>query len=242
MATVLSTIRDKARKTLLETTAGFWTDAELLEHIIDGMRDLWGAVVDLHQEHFFTVDATNVSLAADTATLTGVPSDVFRVMLIEPRDVSQSASDRNVTFIPRDYHSKEFIQARTVSAQSPGNGPVIYYAITQAGGPVGAPTIYVAPQLSSALNLRFVYIPTLVAGSSWLASSNNPIPGESDNALFAWTIAYARAKEREDRSPDPNWLAVYGTEKQNVLTRLTPRQEQEPEYAEGMFEGSGFWQ
>lgn len=242
MATVLSTIRDKARKTLLETTAGFWTDAELLEHLQDGIRDLWGAVVDLHQEHFFTVDATAVSLAANTATLTGVPSDVFRVMLIEPRDVSQSASDRNVTFVPRDYHSKEFIQARTVPAQSPGNGPIIYYAITQAGAPVGAPTIYVAPQLSSALNLRFVYIPTLASTAYDTASDNNPIPGESDNALFAWTIAFARAKEREDRSPDPNWLAVYGTEKQNVLTRLTPRQEQEPEYAEGMFEGSGFWQ
>lgn len=242
MATILSTIRDKARKTLLETSAGFWTDAELLEHEVDCIRDLWGAIVDLHQEHFFTVDATNVSLAADTATLTGVPSDVFRVLLIEPRDVTQSASGRNTTFVPRDYNSKEFIQARSIPAQAPANGPVIYYAISQAGAPVGSPTIHIAPNLSSALNLRLVYIPTLVDGASWLASSTNPIPGESDNAIFAWTVAYARAKERDDRSPDPNWLAVYGTEKQNILTRLTPRQEQEPEYAEGMFEGTGYWQ
>ena len=241
MATALSTIRDKARKTLLETTAGFWTEAELLEHLQDGIRDLWGSIVDLHQEHYFTVDATNVSQAANTATLTGIPTDVFRVLLIEPRDISASASGRNLQYIPRDYNSVEFIAARSLPDQDPTAGPTICYAVTQAGAPVGAPTIYVAPELTSALNLRFVYIPIIPAAAYAAATNTNPIPGESDNALFAWTVAYARAKERDDRSPDPNWLAVYGTEKQNILTRLTPRQEQEPEYVSGMFEGYN-WQ
>ena len=52
---------------------------------------------------------------------------------------------------------------------------------------------------------------------------------------MAWTVAFARAKEREDRSPDPAWLAIYATEKQNILTRLTPRQTQEPEIVGDMF-------
>lgn len=236
MATLLSVIRDKARKTLLETSASYWTDAELLEHLVDGVKDLYKGVIDLHQEHFQTIDATNVSMAANTATLTGVPADVLRVMLIEPRVLTAGTSGADTVFLPRDYHSAEFQQARSQAAQSPDSAQVIYYSISQAGAPVGAPTIHVAPNLSSALNLRLVYIPTV---GSLTAASNNPIPGESDNALYAWTIAYARAKERDDRSPDPNWLAVYSTEKQAVLTVLTPRQEQEPEYVKGMF--SDYW-
>jgi hypothetical protein len=88
--------------------------------------------------------------------------------------------------------------------------------------------------VNTAISLRFVYVPILAAVA---AAGSNPIPGESDNALIAWCIAYARAKEREDRSPDPNWLAVYSTEKTNLLVRLTPRQTQEPEVVEDFFEG-----
>ncbi len=237
MSTVLGTIRDNARQVLLETTASFWSEAELASIMIDGIKDMWGAIVDLHQEHFATDDATNVSLAASSNSLTGVPSDVFRVLLIEPRDLTSTASGRNIRFVPRDYNSPEFENARAMSSQDPSNGLVIYYAVWSAGAPVGAPTIKTAPQISSALNLRLVYIPSL-ADSAYndFSTDVNPIPGESDNALKAWTIAYARAKERDDRSPDPNWLAVYATEKQNIITRLTPRQEQEPEYVTGMFD------
>jgi len=239
MATLLSTIRTRARKTLLEETAGFWTDAELLEHIVEGVKDLWGAIIDLHQEHFVTTDVTNVSVAANATSLTGVPADVFRVLTIEPRDLTNTASSRGLLFVKRDYHHPEFVYARSLSAIDPSDrGLIIYYTIDNPGAPVAAPTIQVAPKLSSAVNLRLRYIPTLAA-SDMEAGDSNPIPGESDNALYAWCIAYGRAKEREDRSPDPNWLTVYATEKENVKTRLTPRDESEPEVAEGMFDGWG---
>lgn len=238
MAT-LGTIRTRVRTTgLLETTESFWTDAELLEHEIECLKDLWGAIADLRQEHYATDDATNVSLAASANSLTGVPADVFRVLLIEPRDLTSTATGRNIRFVPRDYNSPSFENARAMSAQDPANGLHIYYAVWGAGAPTAAPTIKTAPQLTTALNLRLVYIPTL-AVSGFSASTTNPIPGESDNAVYAWTMAFARAKEREDRSPDPNWLAVYATEKQNILTRLTPRQEQEPDYVGGIF--SDLW-
>ncbi len=85
----------------------------------------------------------------------------------------------------------------------------------------------------------YVYtLPTL------LDTDSNPIPGESDNALIAWCVAYAKAKEQEteQRVPDPGWLAIYNTEKQGLLVALTPRQEQEEEIAEGLFEGTdGGW-
>jgi len=189
----------------------------------------------LNQEHFLTVDTSSVTLAANTASLTGVPTDVFRVHLIEPAD-TQTDPGQRILFVPRDYNSSEFINARSRTALDPNGGVTIYYTLTQAGAPVAAPTVLVAPQISSALSVRFVYVPILAAVA---AAGNNPIPGEADNALIAWTVAYARAKEREDRSPDPNWLAVYATEKRNLLVRLTPRQTQEPDVVEGVF--SAWW-
>jgi hypothetical protein len=109
----------------------------------------------------------------------------------------------------------------------------VFYDIIGQGSPVAAPTVQVAPATNSAVLLRFVYVPTLAAVAS---TGNNPIPGEADNALIAWCVAYCRAKEREDRAPDAEWLAIYATEKANLLTSLTPRQTQEPEYVEAMFE------
>ena len=217
-------------------TNAFWTDAELLDYATRGVTDLWAAILDLHQEHYMTVDETNVSLAASAAQLTGVPSDTFRVLLIEPRDTTNANAHRNIRFVPRKFNSADFVNARAMSPIDPSGDSVIYYTLQGAGSPVSAPTVLTAPKLTSALALRFVYAPTLGV-SSYATTSTNPVPGESDNALVAWIVAFARGKERTDKSPDPGWLSIYSTEKQSLLTRMTPRQEQEPEYVEGMFEG-----
>lgn len=212
----------------------FWTDAELLNDVTNGAKDLWASILDLHQEHYQTIDITNVSLAASGTTLTGVPADCFRVQLIEVRDSTTNGSSRGIKFTPRKYNSQEFINARTRAAVSSTAVDEIFYSISGVGSPIGAPTINVAPSVDAAILLRLVYNPTLAALT---LSDSNPIPGESDQALICYGVAYARAKERDDRSPDPNWLAAYATEKQHILTRLTPRQEQEPEVVEGLFEG-----
>lgn len=216
-------------------TSPFWSSAELIDIMNRGIKDLWRSVLDLHQEHFLTNDITNVSVSASTNTLSGIPSDVFRVHLIEPVVTASTGSYRNLLFVPRDYNSPEFISARTLGDVDGTQDQVIYYCITSAGAPVGAPTVYIAPTFSAAIaagNIRFVYVPILADKTS---SSDNPIPGESDEALIWWTVAHARAKEREDGSPDPNALAKYATEKQSILTALTPRQTQEPELVEPLF-------
>ncbi len=218
-------------------TDKFWSDDELFNIALRGTTDMWGAIVDLHQEHYLTVDETNVSLASSATQLSGVPVDTFRVYMIEPLDptVNQCA------FVPRPYNHIEFINARsqTVSLSfEPTSGVNIFYDITGLGAPNAAPIILVAPKVSAAVSLRFVYVPTLNTQNMNL-NSNNPIPGESDHAIIAWIVAYARGKEREDRSPDPGWLAVYATEKNILLTRMNPRQEQEARYADGMFDG--YW-
>lgn len=235
-ATLISTIITDARVHLKETTARYWTDAELLAHFKKGVNDLWGAIVDLNQSHYQTTDITNVSLTANSETLTGIPSDCFRVVLIEPRSLSSASSGSSVMFWPRNAHSAAARNARQLSAQDPTVGLDIFYEVEGPGAPVGTPVVRVAPQISGTLLLRLIYI--AAPGSAALTTaSNNPIPGESDNAMMAWMIAHARAKEREDRSPDPNWLALYGTEKQSLLVRMAPRQQQEPEVVDDLFGG-----
>jgi len=232
MSTLLSSIEAQARKHILEDTPGFWTSAELIAIINLGVKDLWRDTADLKQEHFLTVDNTNVSLAASATSLSGVPADVHKVYLIEPRDITPTSASSRLVFRPMDYNSATFQAARGSSAMEATAG-VVYYAITGQGSPVAAPVIRIAPSVTSPVNLSFAYVPTL---ATLLATDTVPIPGEADTALIAWTIAYARAKEQEDRAPDAAWISVYSTEKQHLLQSLGLRQYQEPSYADALFE------
>ena len=208
------------------TLGHFWTDDELLRIMILGAKDLWRGFIDLHQEHFFTDDTTSVVLEANTLQLSGVPANVHRVLSIEPLT-------HGLSFDPQDFTTRPFRAARAAPAIG-ADGGKIYYAVTGAGAPTGAPTIYTAPRVNVDVPVRLVYIPTLSGGLT--ASDTNPVPGESDAALVAYTVAFALAKDREDRSPDPNWLAVYSTEKNSCLTASTPRQEQVPPVVTGIFD------
>ncbi len=232
MATLLSAIETNVRKDLKEATATFWTSAELIQHMNDGIQNLWGAIIDLFEEHYLTIDESNVSLAADSTSLTGVPSDTFRVHLIEPRDTTSAGDAPNTLFIPKEYNGPEFSNARSLGSQDPRAGLKIYYQVHGAGYPVGTPTVTTAPKISSALTLRFVYVPGIGAKSS---SDSNPIPGQADKAIHAYTMAFALAKEQEDKMPHPGWLQIFKTEKDSVLQRLTPRQTQEPLVVEDFF-------
>ncbi len=232
--------------------APFWTEDELLQLIIAGCKDLWKSIVDLHQGHFVRfVDSTSTPVGTLTLPagvnarmtfMTGVPTDCFRIMNIEPENLTNSnASGLIRYFKPSQMNSRDFQAARAMTIQDSGSYLTIFYDILNAGSPVAAPQIVTAPPVSSAIALRLMYVYTL---PTLLDTDNNPIPGESDNALIAWTVAYAKAKEQdtENRVPDPGWLAVYNTEKQGLLVTLTPRQEQEEEVAEGLFEGTdGGW-
>lgn len=212
------------------TLGQFWSDEELLAIMVLGAKDLWRAFIDLHQDHFFTVDVLHVWLPANAEWLSGVPGNVHRVLTLEPLEAST-----NVTFTPTEYKSSAFRAMRTRPPADPTSAPLeILYAVTGAGAPLGAPMIFTAPRVIVDLPIRLVYIPTL--GSGFTLLDYNPVPGESDAALVAYTVAFALAKDREDRSPDPNWLAVYATEKTSCLTASTPRQEQVAPVVTGIFD------
>ena len=180
-----------------------------------------------------------MSLAVDTATLTGTPADVHKIYLIEPRLNTSSGANKGLQFTPLDYNDHKFRAARTSGNVDPSNVE-LYYAITGQGAPVGAPTVHIAPKVNSAIaagNVRFCYVPVL-ATTDLEAGDNVPIPGEADNALIAWTVAFARAKERDDRSPDPSWLTIYSTEKAHLMHSLGLRQYQEVQIVDAIFEDS----
>jgi len=232
MATAITALVAQVRSHLNETTAAFWTDDELTLILKNGIKDLWRAINDNFQNYFLTIDATNVSLAAGAYSLTGVPADVSIVRLIEPRSLT---SYPFVRFLHRPYDHPEFQAARAAGTFDPSQLGTIYFDVSDAGAPVAAPTIRVAPAISAAMLLTLGYVPTLIY-SGVGAFTDNPIPGESDQALINWGVAYARAKERADRSPAPAWVQMYSAAKQNILTSLTPRQTQDETIAEGMFE------
>lgn len=233
MPTQISTIETLVRQRLDEISPRYWASDELVGIIGAGVRDLWRDIANLKQEHFLTVNTTDVTMPADSYELAGVPNDVHKVHLIEVRDLTSSSN--GLVFQPLDYNHKDFALARSRGSISP-EADTIFYAITAPGSPVGAPVIRVAPSVSSTVNLRFSYVPTL---GTLTAGSVVPIPGEADNALVAWSVAYARAKEREDRAPDPAWIKIYATEKDNLLNSLGLRQYHEPSYADALF--SEYW-
>src|SRR5689334_7937719 len=114
MATLLSSLETQARRHLNETTASFWSSAELIDICNHGIKDLWGAIVDLNQEHFEVDDITNVGISASVNTLSGVPTDVFRISLIEPKVTSPSGTYRGLIFVPRDWNHPDFVAARAL--------------------------------------------------------------------------------------------------------------------------------
>lgn len=217
------------RSNIIETAANFWTDAELLLHLNRGVKDLWRKIANVNQDYFFTTSIAP-SMAANGTQLSGVPTDVSIVHGIEPQSPN---SYPNLNFFPRRYTHADMVAARTRSAEDPMTAGPIYYALTGAGGPVAAPVIYVAPPISAAVPLRLTYtptIPTMVGGTA------NPIPGETDQALIAWVCAHALGKQA-NQVPDATWLAIYKTEADSVLLFATPRQDDEPDVAEAIFEG-----
>lgn len=232
MPTTLGTLETQVRINLNAPAATdlFWTSAEIIFWLNQGSKDLWRKLKDLYQKHHYTIDQTNVSLAASSNALTGVPADLHDVYFLRARVPSSYPSLR---FVPKDYGSLEFEAALALSAQDSTQVGVIYYDIVGQGAPVQAPTIKVAPQVNTAILLELGYVPTI---GSQTSGQNNPIPGESDAALIAYATAWARSKERPDKQPDPGWLGVYGTEAENLMVAMAPRQLQEPEVVVGMFE------
>lgn len=228
MATEVKDIIRQVRTRLGGKTTGTWPDADLRDYFRHGCLDLWGAILDVHGGHY--IEEKRVVLKANESTIGDVPENCFRVQFIEPWNTTSSGDWPDLKFTPKRYNSEDFRAARSLDATDVGSAEEILYDVTGVGAPIQAPLIRIAPQITTDLTLRLAFNPTVVI------ADYNPIPGESDNALIAWVTAWARSRERQDRMPDPGQLAIYATEKQSILTRMDPRQEQEPPEVVGLFD------
>ncbi len=231
MASLLSDIETTARKRLIEPVPRFWTSDELIGIAIAGIKDLWRSIVDLKQEHYLTIN-NSVIYPANGIELTGLPTDIHKVYMVEPLDPTENSANNGLRFQPLEYNHRFFQQARTMQSVAPVSTN-IYFSVAGQGAPDAVTRVLCAPKVTSNVNISFSYVPTLPLLNK---DSQVPITGEADNALVAWTVAYARAKERDDRTPDSGWMAIYGTEKQNLLESLGLRQYQEPKIGDAMFE------
>lgn len=228
MATLISALISQARETLLEDTPSLWSDDELVVIANRGIKDLWRAINNQYQDYFLTINET-VALAANGTALTNVPADCSVVRGLEQKDLSTYP---NLFFEFAPWNSVAFQSARAADAFDPTTGGKILWCVIGAGAPVAAPTIRVAPAPSTALTIRLSYIPTVPTVT---AASDNPIPGESDQALVDWILAHALAKDTEGQMPNAAYLTLYKTEKENILVSLAPRQQDTEQVVEDFF-------
>jgi hypothetical protein len=232
MATLLSAIETKVRDRLLAPAATdlFWSTADVMRVMNDGILDLHAAICQLNQAHFRTIDLTNVSQAASGTQLTGVPTDVLVVHRIRPRVPSNYP---NLQYVKRSYTSEDFENALALGTVAVDSGGAIFYDVQDAGAPVAAPVILVAPSINSSVPLALIYARTI---GPFIATDPNPIPGNSDNALETWCVAHLIGGE-DNKEPHAGFLQKYSTEKTKILVNLQPRDDSEPRYVDGMWEG-----
>jgi hypothetical protein len=237
IATLIRQVRISLRDELTQLVSGdpYWSDQEICDYMTDGMQILWRAIVDLYDHHFTVVDEENMYIEANVGRVYGVPDTVHRVTTLEPRVVGPDNPNPSVVFTPADWNSNNFTVARAQRASSP-RGMQIFYTLMAEGAPVSAPVIRIAPRVTEGMLLSCTYVSTLVPLT---LGGYNPIPGQSDAALKAYAMAYCYAKTREDNKPDPGWLAIFATERTDLMAKLDKRQDQQPDIVEGMFEPAG---
>lgn len=228
LQTLITMVRDKLNAPV--DTDLFWSDAELLRYMNRAIKDLWRAVNDNYQDYFLEVDEGAV-LPANSSEVLEVPERLAILREIEP--LSQ---DAELVFEFKAYNDPKMRAARRASPVDPTSANTVYFCLISAGAPVEAPTIFIAPQITSELELRLAYVSTIDETTD--ATDVNPIPGESDMALVNFTLAQAISRQGGQDNIDLSgeYLAKYATDKANLLVGLTPRQERDDDVVEALFE------
>lgn len=212
-----------------------WDDDELLGHARKGISRLWRRIVDVYENHFMTIDSTSAFIDAGATSISGIPDDCYRVVLVEPRVIGPSSSNPGLIFKPKKWQDPLFLNARAQAPITPSEG-IVYYQLHEQGPPIGPPVVRIGPTLASSMLLTIAYNQR-IAVEALDEDDDNPIPGDADHALTCWIVAHAKAKDREDQRPDQGWMSDFEKETYTILTSLAPRQSQEQEHVEGFLEG-----
>lgn len=147
VATMLTVVRDH----LDETSAGYWSDAEITRAVVRNFRQLWARIIAIRDDWFKSTTPATLSILADGTLKYALPADFFR-----------AASIRTTT------SGKEFIRWEWRSCKDPifiagqrgditnTDPSVIYYDIEGVSSIVISPV----PRQALAAALEYYTIPT----------------------------------------------------------------------------------
>lgn len=195
----LTQLRTAVRDVLDESSASFWTDAQLNRYINRAKDRVWNRVKALNEDYFTVTrsstdgsltilsesyNASSFAIAADTRDYT-LPPDFSEMKLIEC--ITDSYED--IRFVYRDLARPDMrAMLELADSQTPGG---FFFDI------IGERTMRIAPMSSVALDLRITYVQSFADLSDDTDELTMPHP------LYLAVEEYAIARAlRQDRNPD----------------------------------------
>ena len=150
MADSLTTMTTLIRDNLDETTAGYWTDAEIQRKIVRRFRELWSRIIGIRDDWFKSTTPATVTLVSGTLKYS-LAADFFRVATIRTTTSGKEA----VQWIWMSCKDPRFVEGQRadVTYSDPG---IIYYDIE------GVTSIVVSPLPRATLigSMEYYTLPT----------------------------------------------------------------------------------
>lgn len=142
------------RENLDETTAGYWTDAEIQRKIVRRFRKLWNKIIALREDWYKSSTPATVTLVSDTLKY-ALAADFFRVATIR----TTTSGKESVQWVFMSCKDPRFIEGQRadVTYTDPG---VIYYDIEGLAG--ASANIVVSPRPRATLvgSMEYYTLPT----------------------------------------------------------------------------------
>lgn len=229
----LTNLRDAVRDNLDETTASFWSAADIDRYINRAKDRVWMEVRKLKKD-YFTVTRTStdgsLTILGETYAATGfqvvastrdytLPPDFSEMTLVE---VTTSGYE-TVKFFYRDLAAPEMRAALMITDNQT---PDVFYF-----GLIAERTMRIAPMSDTTLNLRLTYVQAFPDLSLTTDELTMPFP------LYLAVEAYATASAmKKDRNPAAAvWEQTGNSYVANVFGGHA-RQTQDPVFVSGAFE------
>jgi hypothetical protein len=230
----LSDLRTAVRDRLDESTASFWTNAQLTRYINRAKDRVWNRVKSLNEDYFAVTrtsedgsltilsesyDASSFQIVAGTRDYT-LPPDFSEMKLIECIE----SGYEHVRFIYRDLARHDMRDALEIADnQTPGD---FFFDL------IGERTMRIAPKSDTTLDLRITYIQFFADLSDDTDELTMPHP------LYLAVEEYATSMAlRQDRNTDSEAYEASGDKIIAEMFGAHHRQTQDTETATGYLEG-----
>lgn len=202
MPKTLGTLATAVRDSLDESTASFWTDAQVRKAINEGTREI--------ARYTSTIEKTGtIAVSAGTQTYTGVPSDMLQINRVEFVKTGDTAV---YVLGPRQNNEMDPLWG-TSKAQSQGT-PQWFTAWGYTGGTMTL-TLYPTPSDAGTLTLYYYAVPADLSTSGSADSTNVTCPEGWEDLIVFYAIYRCLQKDA-----DPTWKdykALYDEKLQSML-------------------------